>query len=291
VSATSARIGRVPARGGTPPGRGRFRDVSVPLSRLNAPPRPSACRRFETLSLLSWNVDRCRGRDGRFDPWRTVTALRRLAPRIVSLQGLDWDKEARHGLDQFRFIGAELGLVVYSGLTRMEPSRLSGNAILTDLPVHRCMAHDLTRAPSAPCGALELMLHCGDTELRLINVNLARRRKQRAIQIERLYGILDARPEVATILTGDLHESDAGSPVVEGLASRLPHFAQAETAPGQGRGRSSWIMTPRSIALANVALPEDRDLKLASSHRPVLSQIAVPRSYSAVAQHSRLAAE
>ena len=85
------------------------------------------------LRVATYNVHRCIGRDGRFDPDRVMTVLAELDADVLALQELQWQStQALHLLDQF---AAKLGHQPIPGPTLLRPDGHYGNALLTRLSI------------------------------------------------------------------------------------------------------------------------------------------------------------
>jgi endonuclease/exonuclease/phosphatase family metal-dependent hydrolase len=161
------------------------------------------------MRLLSWNVQWCRGMDGRVDPKRIAAEARRLAdPDVICLQeiarnfpemagsaGEDQVLELMRALEGYRgFFAPAVDIPGKKGRRRF------GNLILTRLPAGRVMRHALPwpAAPavqSMPRAALEVVVESGFGPLRVMTTHLEYySAHHREAQIERLKELhLEAR--------------------------------------------------------------------------------------------------
>jgi len=120
------------------------------------------------MRLLCWNVQSCRGMDGKADPARTAAEARRLAdPDIACFQEIDSDALI-HELPEYQSAWAS-GVDVPADRGRYR----FGNVILTRFPVGRILRHSLPwpaspDVPSMPRVAVEAVI--GD--LRVITTHL-----------------------------------------------------------------------------------------------------------------------
>src|SRR4029077_17027154 len=88
------------------------------------------------MRLLSWNVQSCRGMDGKVDAARTAAEARRLAdPDIVCCQEIDSDALI-HELPEYQSAWAS-GVDVPAGRGRYR----FGNVILSRAPIGRILRH------------------------------------------------------------------------------------------------------------------------------------------------------
>jgi endonuclease/exonuclease/phosphatase family metal-dependent hydrolase len=153
------------------------------------------------MRLLSWNVQWCRGVDGRVDPARIAAEVRRLAdPDVVCLQELaanlpqltgsseDQVHTLAHLLPQYTTCFVS-GVDLPSGNGRRG---YFGNVIFSRLPVGRILRHSLPwpaapEVPSMPRVAVEAVVEAPFGALRILTTHLEYySQRQRAAQIERL---------------------------------------------------------------------------------------------------------
>jgi len=156
------------------------------------------------MKLLSWNVQWCRGVDGRVDPVRIAREARRLADSdVICLQevaqGLS-TLAGSQGEDQVGALAQEFPEYAHAfawGVDVPDPRSRGGrgrfgNLILSRLPVGRVLRHSLPwpadpGAPSMPRVALEVSVEAPFGRLRVVTTHLEYySRAQRAEQVERL---------------------------------------------------------------------------------------------------------
>ena len=154
------------------------------------------------MRLLSWNVQWCRGVDGRVDPGRIARVARELAdPDVLCLQELAVNfatLEGSSGEDQPSLLAKLFprheaafgwGVDVPDGSGRR---RRFGNLILSRLPVRRVLRHALPwppdpQTPSMPRVAIEALIEAPFGPLRVTTTHLEYYSgSQRAAQVERL---------------------------------------------------------------------------------------------------------
>lgn len=154
------------------------------------------------MRLLVWNVQWCRGTDGRVDPGRIAAEIRRLAdPDIVCLQEVAdnfGDLPGSAGEDQVEALARELqGYELAYGFGVDVPDgaggrKRFGNLIASRLPVLRVLRHSLPwpadpEAPSMPRVCLEAVVETAFGPLRVATTHLEYySARQRAAQVERL---------------------------------------------------------------------------------------------------------
>ena len=225
------------------------------------------------LRVATYNVHRCVGRDGRFDPERVAGVLRQLDADVLALQELQWrSDDALHLLDEF---AQRLGQHALPGPTLLRPDGHYGNALLTRLEVRRVHRVDLTVGGLEPRGAIDAQLGTREGELRVVATHLGLRPGERRLQLRRLLARLDEGPQHPTVLMGDinewfmwgrplrwLHAWFGRPPSPASFPARLPLLALDRI----------W-MRPRH-RLLRVSVHDSHGARHASDHLPVLAEIA-----------------
>jgi endonuclease/exonuclease/phosphatase family metal-dependent hydrolase len=224
------------------------------------------------MRLLNWNVQWCRGADGRVDPARIAAEARRLAdPDVICLQELSVnfpDLPGSNGADQAHLLAHALpeytvcfvsGVDVPAGNGRRSHF---GNAIFSRLPVGRVLRHSLPwppalDVPSMPRIAVEAVLEASFGPVRVITTHLEYySQEQRAAQVERLReihveacggqfpnperGVFKSYPRPASaLLCGDFNmppENPLHKRMTEGFPEkRVPAFRDAWQALNPGK--------------------------------------------------------
>lgn len=153
------------------------------------------------MRLLSWNVQWCRGIDGRVDPARIAAQARRIDPDVICLQEIAAnfpDLPGSSGEDQAHELmdalpGYEGCLVSGVDVPGAGGRRARfGNLILSRLPVGRVLRHSLPwppapEVPSMPRVAVEAVIEAPFGQVRLLCTHLEYySHEHRAAQIGRL---------------------------------------------------------------------------------------------------------
>ncbi|HEX5766842.1 MAG TPA: endonuclease/exonuclease/phosphatase family protein [Burkholderiales bacterium] len=138
------------------------------------------------MRLISWNVQWCRGMDGRVDPKRIAAEARRLAdPDVLCLQEVACnfpEMEGSAGEDQV--LELTRSLEGYEGffapavdIPGKKGRRRFGNLVLTRLPAGRVMRHSLPwpaspGVPSMPRAVVEVVVDSGLGPVRVMTTHL-----------------------------------------------------------------------------------------------------------------------
>jgi endonuclease/exonuclease/phosphatase family metal-dependent hydrolase len=177
------------------------------------------------MRIITWNVQWCRGVDGRVDPARVVADIRRLGDfDVICLQEVADNFPAprlpgNDDADQFSVIAGLLpGYEAVSGFGADHPGegrrRRFGNMILSRLPVGQVSRHLLPfpldpGVSGMPRVAVEATVAAPSGALRVITTHLEwYSRKQRGAQVEALRAIY--AEGFAHARAGTVTESDGG---------------------------------------------------------------------------------
>ena len=154
------------------------------------------------VSLGSYNIHGCIGRDGRYDPARILEVLRELQCDIVALQEVD----TRLQLHLLEFLAEGTGSVAVPGPTLVRASGDYGNAVLSRLPILKTRRLDLTYKHHEPRGAIGVDIDCGGVALRAVATHLGLRPTERRFQVRRLLDMFRTESAQPAALMGDLNE-------------------------------------------------------------------------------------
>lgn len=189
--------------------------------------------------VASYNIHKCVGMDGQFDPGRTTQVLAEIGADIVALQEADQRFGARAALLDFKRIEGECGLTAVPVHGARNGHGWHGNVLL----VRAAKVHDAhrIRLPGVePRGALVVDLDLDAGPLRIVAAHLGLLRRSRAQQAAAILDAIAARPERPTLVVGDLNEwrvCDRSAlqrlahlfgpiaPALPSFPSRLPLFA------------------------------------------------------------------
>lgn len=233
------------------------------------------------MNLISWNVQWCRGGDGRVSPGRIVSTARAMAdfdvlclqevannyPELAGSAGENQFDTIKGLLPGYKLIKG-VGTNVRSPDGRM---REFGNAIITRLPVLQIYRHLLPwpadhDVPSMQRAALEAVLQLPSGPVRVTTTHLEYySARQRAAQVERLRELqieaaghegLQPRPEppggpfdpmprpASSILTGDFNlkpEDPLHARMQAPLAQGVPPYRDAWQARYPGVGHAATL--------------------------------------------------
>lgn len=156
------------------------------------------------LTVATYNIHRCVGRDGRFDPERVLAVLQELDADVIALQEILWDAhDALHLLHQF---AAQLKYCAIAGPTLLRRDGHYGNAVLTRLAVRSVNHIDLSVGGHEMRGAIDAVLGTTTGSVRVIATHLGLWPSERRRQMRRLLALLADGSNTPAVLMGDLNE-------------------------------------------------------------------------------------
>jgi endonuclease/exonuclease/phosphatase family metal-dependent hydrolase len=235
------------------------------------------------LRVVTYNVHKCRGLDGRVRPERIVDVLREVDADIVALQEVLCIPGSRAEHDQAHFIAWALGFEYRFGENRILRGGGYGNVVLSRWPLLHSHNHDISIRGREQRGCLRVDVGLGDRTLHVYNVHLGtsylerRRQARRLLDTDILHDHTLSGPRV---LLGDFNEW------LRGLASRLltDHFRSADARPLR-RSRTFPAILPllhldhiyydRGLELRRVALHRSRTALVASDHLPLAAELVL----------------
>lgn len=219
--------------------------------------------------IVTYNVHRCLGVDGRLDVGRVAAVLAALEPDIVGLQELDVGRARSGGVDQAHEIARRLDMACHFNAALKVEEEQYGDAILTSHPERLVRAGPLpsvpSRIPLEPRGAIWVAVDIEGAELQVLNTHLGlvpreQRRQAAALAGPDWLGAL-GRTSPA-VLIGDFNAT-AGSVVYRTLAAKLR----------DGRRQAARWRTIATFPSAFPLLPIDHmfvsaDVKVQAMHAP-----------------------
>jgi endonuclease/exonuclease/phosphatase family metal-dependent hydrolase len=172
------------------------------------------------LVIASYNIHKCVGSDGRFDPGRIAEVIQEIDADVIALQEADRRFGRRDGLLDLEAIHKRTGLVPVDVSTSAAGHGWHGNALL-----HRTGAIagvERLKLPGAePRGAIIVDLELDAVPLRIIaaHLGLLRHSRKRQLQAIKAQVRTDGPP---TLILGDLNEWRVGER--SSLLTLDPHF-------------------------------------------------------------------
>jgi endonuclease/exonuclease/phosphatase family metal-dependent hydrolase len=239
--------------------------------------------------ILTYNVRRCLGTDGRLSPGRIADVIAAYEPDVVALQELDVGRARTGGVDQAHMIAQALGMQMHFHASLRVLDEEYGNAILTHRPSQLVKSGALPgktgRFATEPRGALWAAISFGGTNVQVITTHLGLRRRERLAQIDCLLGpqwLGHKACREPVILLGDFNASPR-SRVYHRLAGS---FRDAQMATAQHRARPTFpsglpmlridhVFVSRSVRVTRVESVRTPIARVASDHLPLMVEFQV----------------
>ncbi|MDI7861766.1 endonuclease/exonuclease/phosphatase family protein [Rhizobiaceae bacterium n13] len=182
----------------------------------NRKKRPSEVKAMERpadsgMLVASYNVHKCVGVDGRFDPDRISRVIHEIGADVIALQEADKRFGERDGLLDLPRLERETGLVPVPINGMAKAHGWHGNIVLFRQGLVRDV-HQIRLPGLEPRGALVTDIDLDDgVAIRVIAAHLGLLRRSRAQQARMIVDIMNGRDERPTLLLGDLNEWRLGN--------------------------------------------------------------------------------
>jgi endonuclease/exonuclease/phosphatase family metal-dependent hydrolase len=231
------------------------------------------------LVAASYNIRKCMGADGRFDPDRVLDVIDEMGADLVVLQEAD----RRFGL-RTATLGTPLlaarGWKAVPLNRRPESMGWHGNALLVRPDMAVARHHALALPSLEPRGAVMADLSIGDRLLRVVGAHLDLSGLMRRRQLRLLADRLAAEPgDPPTLLMGDLNEWRQGPHVLDRLQTMLRAVPLPPSFPARlPVGRLDRILVNAHVYVAEAGVHDSRKARLASDHLPVWVRL-IPRAH------------
>jgi len=225
-------------------------------------------------TIASYNVHKCVGTDGRFDPARTAAVIAEIDADIIALQEADERLGEKVGLLDLEALARETDLTPVHRPPNSRSHGWHGNLILA----RSSTVHDVKpiRLPGLePRGALIVDLEIRNVPLRIIAAHFGLFRWSRALQASVLTKAAGSvqRP---TIVLGDLNEWRTRNR--SSLLTMLPHFGPLNVALPSFPSRFPLLALDRILArpaglISSLEVHRSDLARVASDHLPVKAEL------------------
>lgn len=241
------------------------------------------------LTLMTYNVHSCRGRDGIVSPSRIASVVASLRPDVLALQEVDLGLSRTGHADQSRVIAEILKMEYMFHPALHRETGQYGNAVMSRYPLRLVRGGKLPGLPGRKDleerGALWTEIRAGGASVQVINTHLGLVRRERLAQAAALLG-----PEW-------LGHPDCRQPAILcGDMNDLPHsrvcrmfrtaLRDAQRGPGRAGPRSGWpsrfpvtrldyVFTGPGITVTGTRVPRDPPIRVASDHLPLFVELEI----------------
>ncbi len=234
--------------------------------------------------ILTYNVHRCLGVDGRLDVGRVADVIAAQGPDIVALQEVDVGRARTGGVDQAHRLAERLGMAFHFNAALKVEAEQYGDALLTSLPERLVKADALPGHPLFPSleprGALWVAVKIEGVELQVINTHLGLVPREQRAQAEALAGgawLGSAKRRDPLMLVGDFNATPrarAWRTLAAGLTESrhaAPHTRGVRTFPSRSPLLAlDHVFVSAGVRVERVSTPTDPLSRLASDHLPLV---------------------
>ncbi|MDI6025099.1 endonuclease/exonuclease/phosphatase family protein [Corticibacterium sp. UT-5YL-CI-8] len=242
----------------------------------------NAAARGETQAIVaSYNVHKCVGVDGKFDPERIAQVIAEIDADIIAIQEADKRFGEREGLLNLARLELETGLVPVRAGLREQSHGWHGNLLLFKKGVVGGV-HKVKLPGLEPRGAVMVDLDLeGGAAIRIIAAHFGLLKHSRGQQTRMVLDLIGRREERPTVLMGDFNEWRVGNrsslntlrSVFGPLPPAIPTFPA--TLPVLALDR---IMASRPGMVAALQAHDTPLARQASDHLPLKALINIPET-------------
>jgi len=225
-------------------------------------------------TIASYNVHKCVGTDGRFDPGRIAAVVAEIDADLIALQEADERFGSKEGLLDLDWLEKNASLVRVDERTDVPSHGWHGNVILAR---ERAVSHvRRLRLPGLePRGALIVDLDLKGVPLRIIAAHLGLLRRSRSQQASALLEATHSAQR-ATILMGDLNEWRVRNR--SSLLGLMPHFGPVHAAVPSFPSRYPLLALDRILAsphhlISSIDAHDSPLARAASDHLPIKARL------------------
>lgn len=228
------------------------------------------------LVVASYNVHKCVGTDGRFDPGRINRVIREIGADVIALQEVDRRFGNREGLLDLAHLAREAGLEPIPAAGGADSHGWHGNVLLFRRGAVR-QVHRITLPGLEPRGAVLAEIGLGSgAALRVIAAHFGLLRWARRQQARLITELVARDADTPTLLMGDLNEwrrqrrsalndlepaFDHIPPAVPSFPSRLPLLPLDR------------IIASRRDLLSAITVHDTPLARVASDHLPIKATV------------------
>lgn len=243
-------------------------------------------RRFETqshavetpLRVASYNVHKCVGVDGRFNPERVAQVIAEISPDVIALQEADKRFGERAGLLDLDWLHRNCGLIPVALNWDNKAHGFHGNVVLyKEGTVTRALQLHLPGVEPRGAVLVDLLLPHG--HVRVVAAHLGLLRRSRAQQAKVIHSVARRHDGAPTILMGDFNEWRLGprSALLELSPLFGPLHSEVASFPGRFPVLSlDRILTSPPELLKRLEVHDSPLAKVASDHLPVKAELEIP---------------
>lgn len=263
------------------------------------PQPPSRSQSRQPLRIVTYNVRRCYGLDGRYAPERIAEVLAQTGAQVVALQELDVNRARSGAVDQALAIASALRMNLHFHPAMRVVEELYGDAILSLLPLRLVKATALPGPRGGwgmePRGALWVEASLPGARVQILNTHFGLLSGERLLQAEAMLGPdWLGHPDCAgpAVLLGDLN-SRPSSRAYRLLAAHLQDAQKLAPGPARPTFPTRWpflridhVFVRGGITVEAAGTLRTGAARIASDHLPLCVDLSIPATTGAPAEPS-----
>jgi endonuclease/exonuclease/phosphatase family metal-dependent hydrolase len=173
------------------------------------------------LTVASYNIHRCIGRDRQWHPGRIARVLQELDADIVGLQEVHSRSGGSKESYQMKYLADVMGFEAVAGTTMLKSDAEYGNVLLSRYPVVNVRRLDLSVPGHEPRGAVDADIQYGSKTVRIIVSHLGLGLIERRRQMKKLLATVETDPSNVCVLLMDHNEWLPWGPVIRWCNERF----------------------------------------------------------------------
>jgi endonuclease/exonuclease/phosphatase family metal-dependent hydrolase len=159
-----------------------------------------------SFAVATYNVHRCVGRDGKYDPQRIADVVRELDADLVGVQEIDSSEASDGGLGQLAHVARLAGFEAVPGPALMHHTGGHGNALLSRWPVTSVRRFEIAVPRREPRAVLDTEVDVHGHPARVVVTHFGLLGRERRLQAKMLLRILAEHAVEPTVIMGDFNE-------------------------------------------------------------------------------------
>ena len=183
----------------------RTRIQALQTAEISEGPRKAVDASGDEIVVASYNIHKCVGTDGRFEPARIAAVIAEMGADVVAVQEADQRFGRRRGLLDLKALERQTGLSLIPTSEAADGHGWHGNALLLKTGQVRSMRR-LALPGAEPRGALLVDLELPAGPLRIVAAHLGLLRRSRRWQVRSILDAIEEGPPMPILLLGDLNE-------------------------------------------------------------------------------------
>jgi endonuclease/exonuclease/phosphatase family metal-dependent hydrolase len=231
------------------------------------------------LTVASYNIHQCIGRDRQWHPGRIARVLQELDADIVGLQEVHSRSGASKESYQMKYLADVTGFEAIAGTTMLKSDSEYGNVLLSRHPVTNVRRLDLSVPGREPRGAVDAEIQYANKTIRIIVSHLGLGVIERRHQMKQLLATVETDQSNLCVLLMDHNEWLPCGPVLRWCNNKFGQSQAIKTFPsGFPMFALDRIWVQPAKALVNVERYVSAASRIASDHLPIRGKIDLDRT-------------